>query len=186
MKLILASGSPRRKELLGKLNIPFEVIVSDCDETLPEGIPADAAAELLAVRKAAAVAKEHPDAVVIGADTTVLLDDEILGKPADEADCKRMLHALSGRMHKVVTGVAIFWDGHSASFSDETGVQFYPLSNAEIDAYAASSEPYDKAGAYGIQGQGALLVAGIHGDYYNVVGLPVARLVRQLRDFRLL
>ena len=126
------------------------------------------------------------DAVVIGADTTVILDDEILGKPADEADCKRMLHALSGRMHKVVTGVGIFWAGHSASFSDETSVQFYPLSDAEVDAYAASEEPYDKAGAYGIQGQGALLVAGIHGDYYTVMGLPIARLARQLRDFGLL
>lgn len=183
MKLILASGSPRRRELLEKLNIPFEVIVSACDETLPEGIPAESAAEMLAVRKAAAVAKQHPEAVVIGADTTVILDGEILGKPADEADCKRMLHLLSGRQHQVITGVAIFWDGHSASFSDETEVQFYPLSNVEIDAYAASPEPYDKAGAYGIQGQGALLVAGIHGDYYNVMGLPVARLARQLRDF---
>ncbi len=186
MKLILASGSPRRKELLGKLDIPFEVIVSECDETLPEGVPANAAAELLAVRKAAAVAKDHPDAVVIGADTTVLLDDEILGKPLDEADCKRMLSALSGKIHQVITGVAIFWDGHSASFSDETGVQFYPLSDAEINAYAASDEPYDKAGAYGIQGKGALLVAGITGDYYNVMGLPIARLARQLRDFGLI
>lgn len=186
MKLILASGSPRRKELLGKLDIPFEVIVSECDETLPDGIPADAAAELLAVRKAAAVAKEHPDAVVIGADTTVLLGDEILGKPEDEADCRRMLYALSGKVHKVITGVAIFWKGHSASFSDETGVQFYSLSDAEIDAYASSAEPYDKAGAYGIQGKGALLVAGITGDYYNVMGLPIARLARQLRDFKLI
>lgn len=186
MKLILASGSPRRRELLEKLQVPFEVIVSDCDETLPESVPADAAAEMLAVRKAAAVAKLHPDAVVIGADTTVVLDDEILGKPQDEADCKRMLHALSGRMHKVITGVGIFWDGHSLSFSDETSVQFYPLSNAEIDAYAASDEPYDKAGAYGIQGQGALLVAGIHGDFYTVMGLPVARLARQLRTLGLL
>ncbi|MBR5722799.1 MAG: septum formation protein Maf [Oscillospiraceae bacterium] len=186
MKLILASGSPRRRELLGKLNVPFEVIVSECDETLPEGIPADCAAEMLAVRKAAAVAALHPDAVVIGADTTVILDEEILGKPADAADCKRMLHALSGRMHKVITGVGIFWNGHSLSFSDETEVQFYPLTDAEIDAYAASEEPYDKAGAYGIQGQGALLVAGIHGDYYNVMGLPVARLARQLRDLKLL
>lgn len=186
MKLILASGSPRRRELLEKLNIPFEVIVSDCDETLPEGIPADAAAELLAVRKAKAVADKHPEAVVIGADTTVLLDGEILGKPQDEADCKRMLRALSGRMHEVVTGVAIFWEGHTASFSDTTQVQFYPLADAEIDAYAASGEPYDKAGAYGIQGQGALLVAGIHGDYFNVVGLPISRLARQLKDFKII
>ena len=186
MKLILASASPRRRELLEKLQIPFEVIVSDCDETLPDGIPAESAAELLAVRKAAAVANAHPEAVVIGADTTVILDEEILGKPADEADCKRMLHALSGRQHKVITGVGIFWAGHSLSFSDETAVQFYPLTDAEINAYAASEEPYDKAGAYGIQGQGALLVAGIHGDYYNVMGLPVARLARQLRDLKLI
>ena len=186
MKLILASGSPRRRELLEKLNVPFEVIVSECDETLPEGIPAESAAEMLAVRKAAAVAKLHPDAVVIGADTTVILDDEILGKPADKADCKRMLNALSGRMHKVITGAALFWQGHSLSFSDETSVQFYPLTDAEIEAYAASDEPYDKAGAYGIQGQGALLVAGIHGDYYNVMGLPIARLARQMRDLHMI
>ncbi|HAG14431.1 MAG TPA: septum formation inhibitor Maf [Ruminococcus sp.] len=186
MKLILASGSPRRKELLEKLQVPFEVIVSECDETLPDGIPADSAAELLAVRKAAAVAKEHPDAVVIGADTTVILDGEILGKPAGQEDCKRMLRALSGRKHSVITGVAIFWDGHTASFSDETQVQFYPLTDADVERYAASDEPYDKAGSYGIQGQGALLVAGIHGDYFNVVGLPIARLARQLRDFQII
>ena len=180
MKLILASGSPRRRELLGKLNIPFAVIVSECDETLPDGIPADAAAEMLAVRKAAAVAKLHPDAVVIGADTTVILDDEILGKPADEADCKRMLHALSGRMHKVITGVGIFWNGHSASFSDETSVQFYPLTDVEIDAYAASEEPYDKAGAYGIQLIGDELVSRIEGDFDNIMGLPVERLRKEL------
>ena len=183
MELILASGSPRRRELLEKLNVPFEVIVSECDETLPEDTPAESAAELLAVRKAAAVAKLHPGACVIGADTTVVLDGDILGKPADEADCKRMLEMLSGRKHTVYTGVAVFWEGHSVSFSDETEVQFYPLSGAEIAAYAATPEPYDKAGAYGIQGQGALLVAGIHGDYYNVMGLPIARLARQLRQF---
>lgn len=186
MKLILASASPRRKELLGRLGVPFEVVVSECDETLPEGIPAGEAAELLAVRKAAAVAKAHPDAVVIGADTTVLLDDIILGKPHDREECRLMLRMLSGRQHKVVTGVAVFWDGHSASFSDETLVQFYPLTDQEIDAYADSEEPYDKAGAYGIQGQGCLLVAGISGDYSNVVGLPVARLARQLRSFGLI
>ena len=179
--LILASGSPRRRELLEKLQIPFTVEVSDCDETLPDGIPAEQAAELLAVRKAAAVAKQHPEAVVIGADTTVILDEEILGKPKDSADCKRMLRLLSDRVHKVITGTAVFWDGRSFSFSEETLVQFYPLSDSDIDAYAASDEPYDKAGAYGIQGQGALLVRGISGDYYNVVGFPVARLSRELK-----
>ncbi len=181
MKLILASASPRRRELMEKIGLPFEVIVSACDETLPADIPAEQAAEVLAVRKAAAVAKLHPDAVVIGADTTVLLDGAILGKPADTDDCKRMLHALSGRQHQVVTGVAVFWSGRSLSFSDLTQVRFYPLNDAEIDAYAASDEPYDKAGAYGIQGQGALLIEGIQGDYYNVMGLPVAKLVRVMR-----
>ena len=186
LELILASASPRRKELLGRLGVPFSVLVPDCDETLPDGIPAGEAAEFLAVRKAAAAAKLHPDAVVIGADTTVLLDDRILGKPHDRAECCEMLHLLSGRQHRVVTGVAVFWEGRSASFSDETLVQFYPLTEAEINAYADSGEPYDKAGAYGIQGQGSLLVAGISGDYFNVVGLPVARLYRQLRSFGLL
>ena len=183
MELILASASPRRRELLEKLQMPFAVVVSDCDETLPDGIPAESAAEMLAVRKAAAVAKLHPDAIVIGADTTVILDGEILGKPADPADCKRMLHALSGRQHQVITGVAVFHGGRSLSFSDTTQVQFYPLTVEEIDAYAASDEPYDKAGAYGIQGQGALLIEGIRGDYYNVMGLPVAKLARILRKF---
>lgn len=180
MKLILASGSPRRKELLEKLQIPFEVIVSDCDETLSAETPAEEAAEQLAVRKAAAVAAMHPEAVVIGADTTVILDGEILGKPRDEADCKRMLHLLSGAVHRVITGTAVFWSGHSFSFSEETQVQFYPLSEDDIARYAATGEPYDKAGAYGIQGLGALLVRGIHGDYCNVVGLPVARLQHEL------
>ena len=186
MKLILASNSPRRRELIQKLGVQVLTESPQVDETVPAEVPAENAAEMIAVRKAAAIAKKYPDAVVIAADTTVILDGEILGKPKDHADCVRMLHALSGRMHKVITGVAIFWGGHSASFSDETEVQFYPLTDAEIAAYADSDEPYDKAGAYGIQGQGGLLVAGIHGDYYNVVGLPIARLARQLRDFGLL
>ena len=186
MKLILASGSPRRRELLEKLQIPFEVIVSECDETLDADIPAEQAAEVLAVRKAAAVAAEHPEATVIGADTTVILGDEILGKPKDAADCKRMLYMLSGTVHRVITGTAVFWAGHSFSFSEETLVQFYPLTEADISRYAASGEPYDKAGAYGIQGLGALLVRGIQGDYYNVVGLPVARLSRELHRLGIL
>jgi len=181
MRMILASASPRRRELLEKLQIPFEVIVSDCDESLTDDIAAEQAAEILAVRKASAVAKDYPDAVVIGADTTVVLGDEILGKPKDQADCKRMLHLLSDNVHKVITGTAVFWEGHSFSFSTETLVQFYPLSEAEIDSYSASGEPYDKAGSYGIQGLGALLVRGIHGDYFNVVGLPVARLRHELK-----
>ena len=187
MKLILASASPRRKELLAKLGIPFEVIVSDCDETLPPDTPADVAAELLARRKAEAVAAAYPDAVVIGADTTVVLGNEILGKPHDRADCVRMLTALSGQTHRVITGVAYVANGGKMrSFSEVTQVKFFELSPAEIAVYADSDEPYDKAGGYGIQGQGALLVEGISGDYSNVVGLPVARLARLLRAFGIL
>lgn len=181
MGLILASASPRRRELLAKLGVPFEVIVSECDETLPDAVPAEEAAELLAIRKAAAVAEMHPEAFVIGADTTVLLDDEILGKPKDRADCVRMLKLLSGRTHIVKTGCAVFCGTLRCSFAVETKVRFYDLTDAEIAAYADSPEPYDKAGGYGIQGNGALLVKRISGDYSNVVGLPIAKLARKLR-----
>ena len=123
---------------------------------------------------------------MIGADTTVILGGEILGKPKDEAECKRMLNMLSGKVHRVITGTAVFQNGRSFSFSEETLVQFYPLTEEDIDRYAASGEPYDKAGAYGIQGLGALLVRGIQGDYYNVVGLPVARLRHELKRLGLI
>ena len=185
-RVVLASASPRRKELLLQAGIRAEILPSHKEERSRAKTPA-ALVKALSAGKAEDIAAGQPDGtIVIGSDTVVVRDGEILGKPKDPADCKRMLSALSGRMHKVVTGVAIFWDGRSASFSDETQVQFYPLSDAEIDAYAATGEPYDKAGAYGIQGRGALLAAGIHGDFYNVVGLPVARLARQLRSFGLL
>ncbi|MBP0971059.1 MAG: septum formation protein Maf [Oscillospiraceae bacterium] len=183
--LILASASPRRRELMEKIGLPFSVTVSDCDETLPEDTPADRAAELLAVRKAEAVAAAHPEALVIGADTTVIHGDTVLGKPADREDCIRMLRLLSGDTHRVQTGCALICGDRRRSFTAETLVTFYPLTDAEITAYADSDEPYDKAGAYGIQGIGGLLIEGIRGDYYNVVGLPVARLARELRKFRL-
>ncbi|MBR5370777.1 MAG: septum formation protein Maf [Oscillospiraceae bacterium] len=184
MNLILASQSPRRRELLEKIGVPFDIVVSECDETLPPDTPADQAAELLAVRKAAAVAKQHPDAVVIGADTTVrLLDGTILGKPKNYVDCVSMLHKLADGWHVVQTGVAIFWQGHSASFSEDTWVQFSAMTDAEIEAYASTEEPYDKAGAYGIQGHAALFIPQIDGDYYNVMGLPVAKLYHYLKKF---
>ncbi|MCQ2434934.1 MAG: Maf family protein [Oscillospiraceae bacterium] len=181
MEYILASASPRRKELLAMLDVPFSIVPAVGEECLPAALPASQAAEYLAVQKAAEVAKTHPDAIVIGADTTVLLDEEILGKPKSKEECISMLSKLSGRQHTVQTGVALFYGGKSLSFTDETQVQFYPLSAAEIEAYADTDEPYDKAGGYGIQGKAALLIAGIHGDYYNVMGLPIARLARQLR-----
>lgn len=181
MKLILASQSPRRRELLSLLHMDFTISPADCDETIPPHTPAAQAAELLAVRKAALVAKQHPDAVVIGADTTVIVEDTILGKPEGREECCAMLRLLSGRTHSVCTGVAILWAGKSISFTEQTAVTFFPLSDDEINAYADTDEPYDKAGAYGIQGSGGLFVSEIHGDFNNVVGLPVARLNRYLK-----
>ncbi|MBQ8687644.1 MAG: septum formation inhibitor Maf [Ruminococcus sp.] len=184
MEWILASGSPRRKELMHYITDDFIIRTSDADETLPEGIAPYEASAHLAGLKAAAVAAEHADALVIGCDTTVILDGKILGKPLDAADAKHMLQTLSGRTHEVVTGVALICKGKMHTFSETTRVTFYPLTDAEIDAYLATGEPFDKAGSYGIQGKGALFVKGIEGDYYNVVGLPIAALSRKLKEMR--
>ena len=159
------------------------VIPANIDETaLPNESPFDLV-ERLARAKAAAVAKEHAEEgePVVAADTIVALAGELLGKPADEADARRMLHALSGKTHQVATGVCIVRDGSAESFVDITDVTFYELSHDEIDVYVATGEPMDKAGAYGIQGQyGRMLVEKIDGDFYNVVGLPIAKVVRAL------
>lgn len=181
--IILASKSPRRQELIQKITGDFEVITADEPDILPKGISPEEAPVYLASCKAGAVAKAHPDKTVIGADTVVILDGEIMGKPADESDARRMLGALSGKKHKVVTGCCIIRGDSRRAFSDITEVEFYPLSDSEIDSYIATGEPFDKAGAYGIQGQGALLVKGIIGDYFNVMGLPVAMLKRELDSF---
>lgn len=183
MQIILASASPRRKELLGMICPSFEVVVSTVEEILPSGIAAQDAPEYLARLKACDVAKQHPDALVIGADTSVLIENEILGKPKDADDAKRMLRLLSGAQHQVITGCCLCMGGRVHSFSQTTAVQFYPLSDREIDHYIASGEPFDKAGAYGIQQKGCVLVEGIQGDYFNVVGLPVAKLAREIKDF---
>lgn len=183
--MILASQSPRRIELMREAGFDARVIPANIDETaLPDEGPFDLV-ERLARAKAAAVAKEHAEEgePVVAADTIVALAGELLGKPADEADARRMLNALSGKTHQVATGVCIVRDGSVESFVDITDVTFYELSHDEIDAYVATGEPMDKAGAYGIQGLGGLLVAGIQGDYHNVVGLPVCRLGRMLLDF---
>ena len=185
--LILASASPRRRELMEKLHRPFLCEVSSCKEELPEGLPATEAAEYLAVQKAQDVLSRHredPEApVVIGSDTVVICDGQILGKPKDAEDACRMLRALSGRTHLVCTGVCICSPKKTCSFTSTTEVRFYPLTNEEIQAYVQSGEPMDKAGAYGIQGDGALLVEEIRGDYYSVMGFPIARVARSLRSF---
>lgn len=186
MKFILASQSPRRKELLSRVVSDFDVRVSHVEEVVPAGLQPQEVVMHLAKIKAEAVAQElrleQPAQrfAVIGADTVVALDHQIMGKPKDRADCVRMLSALSGREHAVYTGVAVVVDGRTESFYERTAVRFLPLSDEKINWYASLDEPYDKAGAYGIQGYGSLLVEGICGDYFNVMGLPVASLRRRL------
>lgn len=178
--LILASRSPRRRELLDQAGLSYCCIPSDADETFPEGAAMEDVPEILATRKAEDILAEHPQDVVLGADTLVLLDGKPLGKPVNKDDARHMLRKLSGREHYVYTGVAILSEGRRVIFTTVTKVEFFPLSDREIDAYIATGEPMDKAGAYGIQGRGCLLVKRIHGDYFTVVGLPVAEVVRHL------
>ncbi len=180
---IVASASPRRKELLMNAGYEFEIIPSDADETLPGNTSTEQAVCLLAERKALSVLAVRDDAVVLGCDTVVVLDDVILGKPADRDDAKRMLRLLSGRAHKVITAVCIAEKGRKKTFCNVTEVEFYPLSEATVESYAATGECDDKAGSYGIQGYGAALVSGIRGDYFSVMGLPVAQCVRVLSEF---
>ncbi len=178
--IILASASPRRKELLGLIVSNFEICPSGVEEIVPDGLSAEQSPEYLARIKALDIAKKHPSDIIIGADTSVIINGKILGKPKDKTDAENMLKMLSGNTHKVITGCAVIEKGNCRSFSVETEVEFYPLSQKEIEDYIASGEPFDKAGAYGIQGKGSVLVKGIKGDYFNVVGLPVAELYRFL------
>ena len=181
MNIILASQSPRRKELMGLFHIPFTVRVSDADETMaPNLSPAEAVAQV-SRRKAEAVSRQADD-VVIAADTIVVLGSQILGKPRDEADASRMLHLLSGRDHQVMTGMTLLRGDQVLTHTEITDIHFRPLSDREIDAYIRTGEPMDKAGAYGIQGGAALFADRMHGDYYNVMGLPVCRLGQFLRQ----
>lgn len=183
-KIILASASPRRKELIKVIFEEVTVRPAECDETLPENIGARQAVEYLSKIKNEACEKiSEKDSLIISADTVVAVNDEILGKPADKDDAKRMLNLLSGKVHQVYTGVTVSLNGNSLTFSEKTDVEFYDLTDTEIEEYINTSEPYDKAGAYGIQGKAGLLVKGIKGDYYNVVGLPVARLKREIQEF---
>ena len=184
MNVILASQSPRRRELLGLTGIPFTVRVADIDETMdPAAAPFDEVARL-SREKAMAVPREDSD-VVIAADTIVVCDGQTLGKPTDEADAFRMLRMLSGRDHQVMTGLTVLRGGKAVTHTEVTDIHFRPLSDTEIRAYIATGEPMDKAGSYGIQGGASLFVTGIEGDYFNVVGLPVCRLAMILRSFGL-
>lgn len=181
-KIILASSSPRRRELLSKAEIKFDICIKSVDETVPAGMSAAQGAEHTAAVKAMAVSFMNSDAIVIGADTIVVLDGEILGKPKDKDDAFAMLKRLSGREHEVITGVCLACGEKYETFHCSTRVKFYELTDEEIRHYIASGEPMDKAGAYGIQGKGMMLVESIDGDYYNVVGLPIALVVRKIKD----
>lgn len=184
MKIVLASQSPRRRELLGKMGLEFTTRSPEIDEDAVQGLPAQELVKVLSREKALHIAREEdPDTVVIGSDTVVVLDGAILGKPASAAQAEEMLAGLSGRSHEVCTGITVCQGDKVVSQAEVTQVTFRTLTSQEIQQYVRTGEPMDKAGAYGIQGYGALLVEGIRGDYSSVVGLPVCRLGRILQDF---
>jgi septum formation protein len=181
LAVVLASGSPRRRQLLELIGIEHQVSPSNIDETMRPRETPRRHAQRLAREKASAVAKRTPDAVTIAADTIVVIDGKVLGKPADYEDARRMLSMLSGREHTVITAVAVARGGKLRSSIEEVRVTFRKLRGDEIDSYIATGEPMDKAGAYGIQGYGATIVERVDGDYFAVMGLPLARLVTLLR-----
>lgn len=179
----MASASPRRRELISLISENVICAVSGVDEIIPDSVSVFEIPLCLAAQKAEAVAKDYPDDIVIGCDTGVILGNEMLGKPKDKSDARRMIKALSGKVHKVITGCSLHYKGESYGFSNVTEVEFFTLSEKEIEDYINTSEPYDKAGGYGIQGKASLFVKAIKGDYFNVVGLPVSELNRQLKAF---
>ena len=185
-RMILASGSPRRKELLQMLEVPFEVLVSDTNEVITKNEPAEVTKEL-SYQKAMAVAEQVEEGIIIGADTVVSIDGKILGKPADTEEAREMIYKLQGKSHMVYTGVTVIAKSgdmvSASSFAEGTKVNVAPMTENEIEAYISTDEPYDKAGAYGIQGLFGKFIEGIKGDYFNVVGLPVHRLYEELKKF---
>ena len=181
MSLILASQSPRRKQLLELLRVPFTVRVADIDETLATDCPIPDAVARLSLRKAQAIPRDPGD-TVIAADTIVVCDGKVLGKPKDEADARRMLALLSGRDHQVMTGLTVLRGEKILSCTEVTDIHFRALTEKEIESYIRTGEPMDKAGSYGIQGGAALFAEKLRGDYFNVVGLPVCRLGKLLKE----
>lgn len=184
--IILASASPRRKELLKLVVDDFIIEPADIDETAAEGIDIENYPEYLATKKAEYIYfNGHQGDVVIGCDTGVFADGKMFGKPENCEAARQMLKLLSGKTHKVITGVCVYANGQRKSFSQVTEVEFYNLSDEEIEEYINTGEPMDKAGAYGIQGKGSLLVKSINGDYFSVVGLPVSGLGRVLKNLEI-
>ena len=182
--IILASASPRRQELLKNIFDSFDIIPADVDEAVSEKVAVDLRPEKIAEKKALFIAEKYPDSLVIGCDTAVIVDNIMLGKPADKDDAVKMLRMLSGRTHKVITGNCLVKNRKVKSFSAVTEVEFYSLTDDEINEYILTDDWRDKAGAYGIQGKAGLFVKQIKGDYNNVVGLPCAELNRKIKQFK--
>ncbi|MDL2258208.1 Maf family protein [Eubacteriales bacterium OttesenSCG-928-K08] len=180
MRLILASQSPRRREVLKLMGLDFEVIVSNVEENAPENLSPEKLVCALALQKAQAVYLMHPEDCVIGADTIVFIDEKVIGKPADDMDAKRILNLLQGRTHEVYTGLAVLSSTGRDVQAERTKVVFAPMSQEEIDWYVSTGEPGDKAGAYGVQGLGSLFVEKVEGNYFNVIGMPVPLLYKML------
>lgn len=184
-QIILASQSPRRKQLLEWAEIDFEIIVANTDESFPKNLPFEDVAIYIAKEKAKAVQQKASDKIIIAADTIVVLENEIIGKPVDRNDAVNILNKLSGSHHKVITGVVILQDNKMISFADTTHVEFHPLTKNQIEFYVEKYKPYDKAGAYAIQEWiGVVGIKCINGDFYNVMGLPVSRVVQELKAFK--
>lgn len=178
--IILASASPRRKEILELADLEFDVMPSDAQEITTKTAPNEVVMELASIKAKDIYKKSEKQSMIVGADTVVAYQGQILGKPTDEADAKRMLTMLSGQTHEVYTGVCIIEDGKTKTFYEETKVTFYEISDEQIDHYIKTGEPMDKAGSYGIQGKAAVFIKGIEGDYYNVVGFPIARFLQEI------
>jgi septum formation protein len=185
-KIILASNSPRGKELLALLQINFEVIVSQVEEVIDPELSETELVMDLAFQKASDIFKTHKEDLVLGFDTLVYLEDEVLGKPKTKEEAKMMLQKLSGNTHTVITGCALITKLFSKSFYEKARVTFYPLSEQEIEDYIDTKEPFDKAGAYGVQGYGSKFIKSIVGDFYTIMGLPIARLYHELQNANLI
>jgi len=180
--VILASNSPRRKAILEMLNIPFIQVSPEIEEDIEEGSDSEEIAIKTAINKAKSVAGDFPKNPIIGVDTLVIIDNLILGKPKDIDDARRMLRLLSGRLHTVISAICVIMNGKVISDSDKTFVRFRTITEDQITEYIKTGEPMDKAGAYAVQGKGALLIEEIYGDFYNVMGLPIVKLFNILND----
>ena len=178
--IILASASPRRKEILELADLKFDIMPSNAQEITTKTAPNEVVMELASIKAKDIYKKSEKQSMIVGADTVVAYQGQILGKPTDKADAKRMLTMLSGQTHEVYTGVCIIEDGKTKTFYEETKVTFYEISDEQIDHYIKTGEPMDKAGSYGIQGKAAVFIKGIEGDYYNVVGFPIARFLQEI------